>query len=246
MSKEVMNVIFAFSFVFLFSIPMIRGQEIHGKMLSGLIISDSIPLEGAVITNLNSKLQAVSDHSGRFYLHANKGENLSFSASGLKTITELVNQNMLNSDPYTFYMEAAANELKEVIIKQYPEINAEKLGITKPGQVKFTPAERKLYSGSSGIVGLINLFSGELKTLKANVNVEKKENSLQKLDHLLEDKYYTQDLKIPAELIKGFKYYCIEDDEFVKTLRSKDRFVCMFLIIELASEYNRKRAEINE
>lgn len=171
---------------------------------------------------------------------------LSFSAAGFRKTTRLLGEKELNAVPCRFYLEAEVYELKEVIINKYPEIDAVKLGIVKPGQIKFTPAERKLYSGSAGIVGFINLLSGELKTLKANVNVEKKENSLQKLEYLFEDKYYTQDLKIPSDLIKGFKFYCVEDDEFVKILHSKDRLMCMFLITELASEFNRRRTEASK
>ena len=79
------------------------------------------------------------------------------------------------------------------------------------------------------------------KNLKANVEVEKKEIVLRKLDFLFEDKYYAEDLKIPNELIKGFKYYCVEDPEFAKAVNSKNKTMCMFLIIQLASNYNKIR-----
>lgn len=58
---------------------------------------------------------------------------------------------------------------------------------------------------------------------------------------MFEDKYYVDVLKIPSELIKGFKYYCVEDVEFAKNVNSKNMSMCRFLIIDLASTYNKNR-----
>lgn len=232
---------FPFLFVLLLFFQFITAQEGAGHNITGHISSDTAPLEGVSITNTQNKQSTVSDQKGNFSIAAKKGDILKFSADKYEPLVKQINQEELRADTLTLHMTATGIELKEVIINKYPDITAEKLGIVRPGQIKFTPAERKLYSGSGGVVGFINLLTGELRYLKANVEVEKKEILLHKLEYMFEDKYYLEDLKIPGELIKGFKYYCVEDAEFGKAVNSKNKTMCTFLIIQLASTYNKIR-----
>ncbi|MDR6761949.1 hypothetical protein J2Y38_002160 [Flavobacterium sp. 2755] len=239
---------FLFLFVLLLFFQSITAQEEVEKTITGQIFSETSPLEGVTITNTKSKQSTISDQNGDFSIAAKEGDILKFSTAEYETLVKQIKPEDLKTSFFTLHMTAAGIELKEVIINEYADITAEKLGIVRPGQVKFTPAERKLYSGSGGVVGFINLLTGELKSLKANVEVEKKEILLRKLEYMFEDKYYMENLKIPGELIKGFKYYCVEDVEFGKAVNSKNKTMCMFLIIELASSYNKKRisTEITE
>ena len=62
-----------------------------------------------------------------------------------------------------------------------------------------------------------------------------------KLENLFEDKYYIEKLKIPEEFIKGFQYYCIEDVDFSRSLKEKNKTMSMFLIVGLASEFNKNQ-----
>ena len=62
-----------------------------------------------------------------------------------------------------------------------------------------------------------------------------------KIENLFEDKYYIETLKIPEDLIKGFQYYCIEDLDFVRSLKEKNKTMSMFLIVGLASEFNKNQ-----
>ena len=129
--------------------------------------------------------------------------------------------------------------LKEVIVNE-SAISAESLGIIPYGQKKYTPAERKLYTATSGggIDGLLNTISGRKAMIKKEIIVEKKEQSLARLGILFEDKYYTENLKIPSEYIKGFQYYCVDDVPFANALSTKNKTLIMFLIVKLAETYN--------
>ena len=129
--------------------------------------------------------------------------------------------------------------LKEVVVNE-SAISAESLGIIPYGQKKYTPAERKLYTATSGggIDGLLNAISGRKAMLKKEIAVEKKEQLLARIDVLFEDKYYTETLKIPSEYIKGFQYYCVDDVPFANALSTKNKTLIMFLIVKLAETYN--------
>jgi hypothetical protein len=135
-------------------------------------------------------------------------------------------------------MITKTTELKEVIVNKHPEINAVSLGISSKGVKHYTPAERKLFTANSTPVdALLNLMSGRTAMLKKELEVEKKEYLLMKIGTLFDDDYYMKTLKIPANYIKGFQYYCIENTNFVMALKSKNKTMTNFLIVPLAEKY---------
>jgi hypothetical protein len=130
--------------------------------------------------------------------------------------------------------------LREVIINENAQISAESIGIVPFDQKRYTPAERKLYTAQTGLLDRpLNWISGRTAELKKGIVVERNLIALSRLEYLFEDKYYTETLKINRDYIKGFQYYCIENNEFVTALESKNKTLCMFLIITLAQNYNK-------
>jgi hypothetical protein len=230
--------------IFLTQNQLVIAQVNVEKIIIGKVVSDSKPLEGISVVNSSNKMMAVSDENGCFSILAKGKDILSFSGIDYKYLRKYVYKHEYLSGNLEVNMTFNSIELDEVIINKHANITAEMLGIIPRGQIKFTPQERRLYSGSGGIQGLYNFLSGDRDILKMNVEIEKKEKLLKKMEYLFGNKYYTKTLKIPEELIKGFQYYCVEDPEFVESLGYKNKTVCMFLITNLASVYNKKR--INE
>ena len=220
---------------------LLTAQTNAEKIITGTVESDGTKLEGISIFNFSNKMIAVSDKEGCFSILAKERDVLEFSGIDYKYIRKYVYKHEYNSGTMEVNMTFNAIELDEVVINKYANITAESLGIIPYGQIKFTPQERRLYSNSGGIQGLYSFLSGDKDILKMNVEVEKKELLLKKLEYLFGDKYYTKTLKIPEELIKGFQYYCIEDNEFVKSLNVKNKTLSMFLMTNLAFDYNQKR-----
>lgn len=211
------------------------------KIIIGTVISDTKKLEGISVINCMNKMMAVTDKEGCFSIQAKEGDILNFSGIDYKYLKKYVTKYEYKSGTIEIDMIFNAVELDEVIINKEAGITAENLGIIPRGQVKFTPQERRLYSNSGGIQGLFSSISGEKEILKMNVEIEKKELLLKKLDYLFGNKYYTKTLKIPEELIRGFQYYCVEDKRFVESLSLKDKTMSMFLMTNLAIGYNQKR-----
>lgn len=215
------------------------GQIVAEKEIRGKISVDSSSIEGINVVNSSNEKATVSDKNGLFTLLAKEGDVLVFSAVNLDTFRKKINKQDLISDVIRVQMNPKSIVLKEVIVNEYPNITAENLGIIPYGQKKYTPAERKLYTAKSTTIdALLNLMSGRTKMLKKEIAVEKKEQLLAKIDVLFEDKYYAETLKIPADYIKGFQYYCIEDINFSAALKSKNKTMAMFLIVPLAEKYN--------
>jgi hypothetical protein len=227
---------------FLFFAQFLTAQGSAEKWIKGQITSDGIPLQGINVINTFSKINSVSDQYGNFSIVAKEGDVLSFSAVDYEPLRKIINKQEFKLGIIVVNMTATSIELKEVIINEHPEISAENLGIIPQNQIKLSPAERKVYTATStNTDALLNYFSGRTKMLKKEVALEKKEILMAKLEYLFDDKYYIETLKIPEELIKGFQYYCVEDADFVNSIQSKNKTMSMFLIVGLASSYNKNR-----
>ena len=228
-------------FVFLGQCQLLSAQSNVEKMITGTISSDSGKLEGISIVNYTTKVMAVSDKEGCFSIQAKKGDILNFSGIDYHSVSKYVYNFEYNSGLMEVTMIFNSVALDEVIINKNANINAQNFGLVPKNQVKLTQQERKLYSNSGGLLGLYSSISGERKMLKANVEIEKKELLMKKLEFLFDDEYYIQRLKIPEELIRGFQYYCVENSEFAKTVNFKNKSKTMFLMTNLAALYNKNR-----
>jgi hypothetical protein len=244
---------FTFLFSLFFLTQFLMAQGIAEKRIRGQITSDAVPIEGVNVTNTKSKVNAVSDQYGNFSILAKEGDILSFSAVNYEPLRKYINKQQYYLGTVVVDMTAISIELKEVIINERPDISAENLGIIPRDQIKLTSNERKLQTAGDfkpihllGLLGgmlavdpILNAINGRTKMLKKAVSVEKKEFLMAKLEFLFEDKYYIETLKITEDRIKGFQYYCVEDTDFVNALNSKNKTMCMFLIVGLASNYNK-------
>ena len=237
--------------VLLLVVQFVIAQTKSENKIQGIISIDFVPVEGVNVLNSSTYEATISDKNGLFNLHVKEGDVLIFSAVNLEILKKIISSQDLISEFMQIKMTNKDNQLKEVIINEYPEINAVSLGISPSGIKKYTPAERKLATASFGRLNpmgldpLLNLFSGRTAMLKKELIVERKEQLLAYLGVLFEDKYYTETLKIPSIYIKGFQYYSVEDMNFAKSLKSKNKTLIMFLIAPLAEKYKQIIANEN-
>ena len=233
-------------FLILFS-QITTGQNVDSKKIHGKISFDSVSVEGVNISNLTANKSTTSDENGDFFLFVKEGDVLVFSAINLVTLRKRVEKHDLSPDLMRIEMTAKSIDLQEVVIDERSQISAENLGIIPFGQKKYTPAERKLYTATSGggIDGLLNSISGRKAMIKKEIAIEYKEQMLVRLDYLFKPDYYSETLNIPEEYIRGFQYYCVEDDDLVASLTSRNKTLSQFLIISLAKKYNKIIANEN-
>lgn len=219
--------------------------------LKGKVVSDSRNLEGIHVINVSVNNGVVTDESGYFSIVAKENDTIMFSAIHLKGYQKIVNKDDLAMKLVFIPMEAIVNELMEVTVTEYKNINAESLGIVPKGQKRYTPAERKLaaaetfkwYSpllipiGGMSVDGLINAISGRTKRLKKELSIEKKELFQEKVKSMFTYDYLLKDLKIPEDYIDGFVFFIVEDEKFMQAVLNKNKTLGAFLLAELASEY---------
>ena len=224
--------------LFLFSVHLLFGQAETAVKMRVQLTSDSTAVHVVDVVNVTTQKAFVSNLEESFVIKVKLGDVIIFSSKELETVTVKINEKDLQKDIVIVNMAVKSIVLKEVIIND-SGISAESLGIIPYGQKKYTPAERKLYTATSGggIDGLLNTISGRKAMIKKDIIVEKKEQLLAKIDALFEDNYYTETLKIPELYIKGFQYYCIEDISMANALRSKNKTMVLFLILRLDKNY---------
>ena len=227
-----------FFFLFVF-VQAVSAQTNGNLLIEGHVFVDSSAVEAVNVVNSNTSKATTTNSNGVFSLFVNEGDVLFISAVNLVTLQIKVSQENIKSGTIFVQMKANSIPLKEVIINENAQISAASLGIVSKDQKQYTPAERKLYTARSGLLDRpLNWISGRTAELKKGVVVERNQRALSRMEYLFEEKYYVETLKIPSDYIKGFQYYCIEDAEFVTAMESKNKTLCMFLIITLAKKYN--------
>lgn len=242
---------FKLSFVLLFILNAALGQtNAVNRKLNGKVTSSFSDLEGIYLINNRTKESTLTEHGGYFSIQARVGDTLVFSSVQFKAAKVALKEVDFNGELFFVKMYPIVRFLNEVRINEYKNINAVSLGIISPNTKHYTPAERKLYTANGGgsnqfglntIVStdaLINAISGRTAMLKKEVEVEKKETLMDKVEGWFDKKYFTQNLKIPEEYVKGFLFYLVEDPKFTAAMKSKNKTMATFLMNDIAVKYN--------
>ncbi|MFA9195245.1 carboxypeptidase-like regulatory domain-containing protein [Flavobacterium sp. FBOR7N2.3] len=215
-------------------------QNNDRKEVHGIIRVDSILVEGVNIINETTQKATSSNHDGEFTLFLKEGDILVFSAVNLITLRKKIFSSDLDNKVLEIQLETESIPLEEVIIKEESKITAESLGIIPYGQKKYTVAERRLYTARSGLLDRpLNWMSGKTTRLRKELAVSEKEQLMAKLEYLFEEIFYIETLKIKKDYIRDFQLYCIENDDFASSLKSKNKTLSKFYIITLAKNYNK-------
>ncbi|MFV8440852.1 hypothetical protein [Flavobacterium sp. LB2P44] len=169
----------------------------------------------------------------------------------LKPYRKIVSSNDFKLEVLLIQMVSKATELNEVIVNTHPAINAKNLGVISKNQKKFTLYERRLATagdfkpimllsllgGSMPLDPLINKINGRTKRLKKLVVLEKKEKYIKLISELYGQEYFTDKLGIARDYVSDFKYFIVENENFLKILESRNEQRISFFMVALAQEY---------
>lgn len=226
------------------------GQTLDEKLLQGKIRVDSVGANGINILNLTNGKTTQTNNSGEFFILAKANDILVFTAVNLKKYRKTISFSDFELGKLSIILEPKITELKEVIVNKN-EINALSLGVVTRDPVKYSPAERRLRTagdfkpiellqllgGSMPLDPLINKINGRTKRLKKLVVLEKKENFIKLISELYNQEYFTVQLGIASDYVNGFKYFIVENENFLKVLESKNEERTSFFMVALAQEY---------
>ncbi len=233
--------------IFLFWVPLLFSQT----TIKGKVVVKEQPAEGIHVTNLVSEKSTVTNEKGEFRLEVKEDDLLVFSAVHLNYWRKSISAADIRNGYIEVEMTVKEEKLEEVVVTEYPKINAQELGIIDYKPKAYTPAERRLrtaeklkwYSplliplGGMSVDGLINQISGRTNQLKKEVQIEEKEKRLEKLMYLYKEEYFNQTLKIPSEYTGGFQYYVIHDEEAMGYMKTDQKTALEFRMAALATEF---------
>ncbi|MNK57025.1 hypothetical protein D3C87_760750 [compost metagenome] len=230
-------------------------------VFNGKVVSNTSDLEGIYVINAQTEETVTTNASGDFSISAKADDVLVFSSISFKEKRVLLKQEDFSNLNFSVNLTMIMYQLQEVVVKRYDNINAESLGVIPVGQKKYTAAERKLQTatalnatanggtmagGSISADPLLNFFSGRTAMLKKEVAVEKKEFFMRLLENMFTLEHFVERLKIPADYVKGFEYYAVENEKFTVILNSKNKTSTEFLLGELAVKYKEMIASENK
>ena len=228
-----------FCSIFFFIISQLYSQNQVPRRIEGKVAADFSNLEGIYVVNTSSEKSTTTNSEGHFSIEAKVGETLLLSAMNFKEVKIVLSESDFSKKWLVVSMQPIVNELKEVIVGS-SSISAESLGIIPYGQKKYTPAERKIFTATSGfgIDPILNLISGRTNMLKKELEVEKKERFLVQLENLFQPEFYIHSMHIPQLHVKGFLYFLVENPKFISILKTKNRTAIEFSMSELAVQFN--------
>jgi hypothetical protein len=240
-------------FLFLLFTVLLFCQSVFSQtLLKGKVICDASNLDEIHVINLTNEKSTVTEKGGFFSILAKATDTLMFSGMQVKGIQVVLKQADFSENLFFMRLKEQITMLDEVYIKDYSEINAVSLGIIPKGIKSYTPAQRRLRTatapfvdlnaggmmgGSVGVDPLINWLSGRTAMLKKELAVENKERLQAKVDHLYDEVFFIETLKIPVDYVKGFQIYVIDDERLIASIKSKNKTMTTFLLGELAEKY---------
>jgi len=201
-----------------------------------LVATDSTAAVNVKVVNIVTEQTAVSNASGMFAMEAAEDQMLIFPSENYEYKRYLIKSEDIGKKYITIVLVPKPVQLDEVVVSK--SISAESMGLVPKGQKRYTPAERKLYTATSGPVDILaNALSGRTKMLKKQIVVERKEGLFEKLRYQFDDSLYITRLRIPTDYIKGFQYFCIDDREVETALQNKNKAMLLERISQLAPNY---------
>ena len=231
---------------FLFWVPLLFSQT----TIKGKVVVKEQSAEGIHVLNLVSEKATITNEKGEFSIEANEDDLLVFSAVHLNYWRKSISDNDIKNGFIEVEMTVKEQKLDEVVVTEYTKINAQDLGIINYKPKEYTPAERKLrptkmtktdwigvLTGKIPLDPLLYWVTGRTKILKGELEIEKKELLLKKLNEWYENEFYTNQLNIPEEYREGFKVFTIYDEEFINYLNANDTVNGSLCISKLANEF---------
>jgi hypothetical protein len=204
--------------IFLFLVTFVNGQiAFVSKKLNGKVTANTTDLENIYLINLKTSRSTLTEHGGYFSINASVGDTLLFSSVQFKGVKVKLKESDFDNALFFVKLDPIVRFLDDVKINEYKNINAVSLGIISPFTKHYTPAQRKLRTASNaypsfgigtnvgvtaGLDPLLNWMSGRTTMLKKEVEVEKKETLMNKIEGWYEPKYIIQTLKIPEDYVK--------------------------------------------
>lgn len=211
--------------------------------------SNVYDLSGIHIVNNYTRQSTETISEGYFAINARPGDTLIISDVNYVGLKFGISKEVYQGDLLYVKAEGVAHRIEEVTINQFSHINAVSMGILQKQPKSYTKAERALKAGgvfegqfgtnmAIGLDPLFNALTGRTKILIADLAVERKLTTIEKLENLFSNEYLRDQMHIPEDRVEGFKFYLVEDGAFSSAIKNRNKTLATWLMAGIADKYN--------
>ena len=237
-----MKRLFSSVLVFIFTATSAQSR------LSGTIEAKGASVENIHISNLSNEKFAISKADGTFEIEANEDDLLTFHAVHLEFWRQSVKAKDMACQCISVQLIPKVIELEGVELTEFTKVNAVSLGIVSPSIIRRTPAERRLYTATSGggflpLDPIINAITGRTRMLKEELVIERLERLEKQVFDLIDKEYFTDVLHIHPDYHLGFIRTSIHDVLVEQAVEKRNEGRLQFLLKEKAVNFLQIRPE---
>ncbi len=223
-------------------------SQIFTKEIKGLVLSDGLDVDGILIVNKNSNKSTITNKEGFFIIDVRMNDTINFSAIQFKFKQQIITDEIYESGELIIKLDEKVNMLSEVVLKPHnlsgnliqdlekintdDVVNGATLGLTNATVRIPTQSERKLYAATTWNVQgtsisldpIFNAISGRTKMLKKRVQLEEKDDFVEKIIKEFGNDFFVIGLQIPENKIHEFLYFSAAHKRFTEVVKSGSVF----------------------
>lgn len=238
------------------------AQSFFLQKIEGQIVSDDGDVSGTTVLNSTSNRGTITDADGFFKISAKINDTIVFSAIQFKRREIIVTQAILDEPLLKVVLQESLTELDEVIVRPYNltgdilkdiavlktdvVVTSSTLGLPNAYVKPVTKAERELFAATANpfmsFDPLINAISGRTKMLKKRVARNKKYAQTEEVKTFYSDSLFLNRLKIPANHLDDFLYYCEVDSIFQNMVEKGDKLKLWQYLTDRSIIYRKNNA----
>jgi len=245
-----------YSACFFICAASLQAQDTSSKEIAGRVSSADGDVAATHVLNISLQKAAITDIDGFFTITAGLNDTLVFSAVQFQRKELVMTKELLASKSLYINLEPSLNALDEVVVMPFnlsgelgrdmnrieidPPLTAASLGLPNAFVKKMSQAERKAFSARSGgpLLTALNALTGETKRLRLISDREAKYSRTEFIRKAYHDSLYVKQLKIPADKINDFMYFCEVDSSFA-ALDEKDNLSIWEFMLQKSVAYRK-------
>jgi len=208
------------------------------------------------VINTSTYKATISQLDGKFRIPVRVGDSVLISSIQYMDVKFIVKPEYKN-ESIKIPLKLKINELQQVDVYSLGltgdldkdagniktnEFNQRAAGLPVPKK-QLTKNERRLYAAKSSAGGIpidyvFNLINGNIKMYKQLIKYDRVDTQKAKMGSIFPERFYTEDLNLPENLIEDFVYYCVEQHpETVHIMRQKNTLELYEVLPDIAEEY---------
>lgn len=245
-----------FLFFFVLVSSCIANLYCQDFQLKGQFTGENLEKSFINVINTTSYKATISQLDGQFEIPVRVGDSILISSIQYKDVKFIVKPEYKN-ERIEIPLKLKINELEQVDVYSLGltgdldkdagniktnEFNQRAAGLPVPKK-QLTKNERRLYAAKSSAGGIpldymFNLINGNIKMYKQLIQYDRVDSKKTKMASIFPERFYTEDLNLPDNLIEDFVYYCVEQHPDTVSLMQQQNTLELYEVLPgIAEEY---------